>query len=97
EAGLADLRTLHKLAGYCDAAGAKLILVGDGRQLEAVGSASSLDMLTQAVGCAELIEIARQKAPADRAISQAWFQGPAEQGGLDALDMMVNRRLLKMP
>src|SRR5690606_19798628 len=39
----------------------------------------------------------RQKAPADRAISQAWFQGPAEQGGLDALDMMVNRRLLKMP
>lgn len=97
EAGLADLRTLHKLAGYCDAAGAKLILVGDGRQLEAVGSASSLDMLTQEVGCAELIEIARQKAPADREISQAWFQGPAEQGGLDALDMMVIRGLLKMP
>ncbi|MBE7373214.1 MobF family relaxase [Pseudomonas lopnurensis] len=97
EAGLADLRTLHKLAGYCDAAGAKLILVGDGRQLEAVGSASSLDMLTQEVGCSELIEIARQKDPADRAISQAWFEGPAEQGGLDALSMMVSRGLLKMP
>ncbi|UUY09004.1 relaxase domain-containing protein [Pseudomonas sp. J452] len=97
ESGLADLRTLHKLAGYCDAAGAKLILVGDGRQLEAVGSASSLDMLTQEVGCAELIEIARQKDSADRAISQTWFEGPAEQGGLDALDMMVNRGLLKMP
>lgn len=97
EAGLADLRTLHKLAGYCDAAGAKLILVGDGRQLEAVGSASSLDMLTEEVGCAELIQIARQKDPADRAISQAWFEGPAEQGGPDALQMMIDRGLLKMP
>ncbi|WP_312723464.1 MobF family relaxase [Stutzerimonas nitrititolerans] len=97
EAGLADLRTLHKLAGYCDAAGAKLILVGDGRQLEAVGSASSLDMLTEEVGCAELAQIARQKDPADRAISQAWFEGPAEQGGPDALDMMKARGLLKMP
>ncbi|GAD61339.1 MobF family relaxase [Aquipseudomonas alcaligenes] len=97
EAGLADLRTLHKLAGYCDAAGAKLILVGDGRQLEAVGSASVLDMLTEEVGCAELIQIARQKDPADRAISQAWFEGPAEQGGPDALEMMKARGLLKMP
>lgn len=97
EAGLADLRTLHKLAGYCDAAGAKLILVGDGRQLEAVGSASSLDMLTEEVGCAELIQIARQKDLADRAISQVWFEGPAEQGDPDALDMMVARGLFKMP
>ncbi|HCF1624160.1 TPA: AAA family ATPase [Pseudomonas aeruginosa] len=97
EAGLADLRTLHKLAGYCDATGAKLILVGDGRQLEAVGSASVLDMLTEEVGCAELIQIARQKDPADRAISQAWFEGPAEQGGPDALEMMKARGLLKMP
>ncbi|MFU6554502.1 MobF family relaxase [Pseudomonas aeruginosa] len=97
EAGLADLRTLHKLAGYCDAAGAKLILVGDGHQLEAVGSASVLDMLTEEVGCAELIQIARQKDPADRAISQAWFEGPAEQGGPDALEMMQARGLLKMP
>lgn len=97
EAGLADLRTLHKLQGFCDAAGAKLIIVGDGRQLEAVGSASSLDMLTEEVGCAELIQIARQKDPADRAISQAWFEGPAEQGGPDALDMMIARGLLKMP
>lgn len=97
EAGLADLRTLHKLAGYCEAAGAKLILVGDGRQLEAVGSASSLDMLTEEVGCAELVQIARQKDPRDRAISQAWFEGPAEQGGPDALDMMKARGLLKMP
>lgn len=97
EAGLADLRTLHKLQGFCDATGAKLILVGDGRQLEAVGSASSLDMLTEEVGCAELIQIARQKDPADRAISQAWFEGPAEQGGPDALDMMIARGLLKMP
>ncbi len=97
EAGLADLRTLHKLAGYCDAVGAKLILVGDGRQLEAVGSASSLDMLTEEVGCAELSQIARQRDPADRAISQAWFEGPPERGGQDALDMMVNRGLLKKP
>ncbi|MCO7577810.1 MULTISPECIES: MobF family relaxase [Pseudomonas chlororaphis group] len=97
EGGLADLRTLNKLASYVDAAGAKLILVGDGRQLEAVGSASSLDMLTVEIGCAELVEIARQRDPTDRAISQAWFEGPAELGGSDALDMMANRGLLRSP
>lgn len=97
EAGLADLRTLHKLAFYVDSAGAKLILVGDGRQLEAVGSASSLDMLTEEIGCTELVQIARQKDPADRAISQAWFEGPTELGGPDALDIMANRGLLKSP
>src|SRR5690606_24796267 len=45
----------------------------------------------------ELSQIARQRDPADRAISQAWFEGPPERGGQDALDMMVNRGLLKKP
>lgn len=97
EAGLADLRTLHKLASHVEGAGAKLVLVGDSRQLEAVGSASCLEMLTEYVGCAELIQIARQRTAEDRVISQAWFAGPAEQGGPDAPEMMLKRGLIRSP
>lgn len=92
EAGMIDTRTLHRLASHASQAGAKLVLVGDERQLEAVGSASTFAMLGQQIGRAEIIEIARQADPADRAISQAWYEGAP---GL-ALQMMQNRDLLRI-
>lgn len=92
EAGMIDTRTLHRLASHASEAGAKLVLVGDERQLEAVGSASTFAMLGQQIGRAEIIEIARQEDPADRAISQVWYEGAP---GL-ALQMMRERDLLRI-
>ncbi|THG78384.1 hypothetical protein E5198_15735 [Pseudomonas sp. A-1] len=92
EAGMIDTRTLHRLASHASQAGAKLVLVGDERQLEAVGSASTFAMLGQQIGRAEIIEIARQADPADRAISQTWYEGEPGQ----ALQMMQNRDLLRI-
>lgn len=91
EAGMVDTRTLHKLMSHVEAAGAKIVLVGDSKQLEAVGSASTLHMLTQHLGAARLERIARQRSTEDRAISQAWFSDTQ-----DAPAMMQQRRLLRV-
>lgn len=90
EAGMVDTRTLHKLLSYIEAAEAKIVLVGDSKQLEAVGSASTLQMLTQHLGAARLEQIARQRSAEDRAISQAWFSDAG-----DAPAMMQRRGLLR--
>lgn len=91
EAGMVDTRTLHKLLSHVEAAGAKIVLVGDSKQLEAVGSASTLHMLTQHLGSARLEQIARQRDSADREISQAWFSDTQ-----DAPAMMQQRGLLRV-
>nr|WP_286944662.1 MobF family relaxase [Pseudomonas sp. UBA6718] len=90
EAGMVDTRTLHKLMCHVEAAGAKIVLVGDSKQLEAVGSASTLHMLTQHLGAARLEQIARQRSADDRAISQAWFSDTG-----DAPTMMQRCGLLR--
>jgi len=90
EAGMVDTRTLHKLLSHVEAARAKIVLVGDSKQLEAVGSASTLHMLTQHLGAARLEQIARQRSADDRAISQAWFSDTG-----DAPTMMQRRGLLR--
>jgi len=90
EAGMVDTRTLHKLLSHIEAAGAKIVLVGDSKQLEAVGSASTLHMLTQHLGAARLEQIARQRSAEDRDISQAWFSDTQ-----DAPAMMQQRGLLR--
>src|SRR5690606_31833534 len=82
EAGMVDTRTLHKLTGFVEKAGAKLVLVGDSKQLEAVGSASTLHMLTHQLGAGRLEQIARQRNQDDRNISQAWFSDNCDPLGL---------------
>jgi len=97
EAGMVDLRTLHKLEAYVNAAGAKLIPGGDPQQLEAVGSASNLAMIIEHVGAAELKDIARQPDPAINDISQTWFSGPTGIDPRDALEKMEDLGLIKRP
>lgn len=89
EAGMADTRTMHKILGHIDAAGAKYVLAGDAKQLEAVGSASTYSMMADILDRANLIQIARQRDPEDCAISQAWFDGD------DAISMMKARGLFR--
>ena len=91
EAGMVDTRTLHKLSGFVEKARAKLVLVGDSKQLEAVGSASTLHMLTQQLGAGRLEQIARQRNQDDREISQAWFSNNG-----DPLGLMSARDLLRL-
>lgn len=97
EAGMLDTRTLHKLAGYAEKYGAKMVLVGDSLQLEAVGSAGLFGTLQDTAGKVEIKQIARQKKAEMSAISQAWYDGaPGEavklmQAGDDGRPLIVNK------
>lgn len=65
EAGMADLRTTHKLISAIDRDGGKLILTGDTKQLESVGSAAIFRGLKDSINDrSDINKIIRQKNPA---------------------------------
>jgi ATP-dependent exoDNAse (exonuclease V) alpha subunit len=72
EAGMVGTRDLARLMAISDAAGAKVILVGDPRQLPEIAAGGALAALIRRVGAIELTENRRQR--------EAW-----ERGALDAL------------
>ncbi|MVZ29437.1 AAA family ATPase, partial [Escherichia coli] len=49
EAGLLSSRDMHALLGAVTEAGAKIVLVGDRRQLQAIGAGGGLDLASRAV------------------------------------------------
>lgn len=70
EAGMTDHRRLDKLTSLVVRTGAKLIAVGDGRQLPAIGPGGMFDRLAHhATDTAELQAIHRTQDPAEQ---QAW-------------------------
>jgi conjugative relaxase-like TrwC/TraI family protein len=59
EAGMVDTAALASIAARCEAAGAKLLLTGDPRQLGAVGAGGALGELFTAAPTHELVEVRR--------------------------------------
>ncbi len=68
ESGMADTSDLARIHSYAEAAGAKLLLVGDQRQLAAVGAAGGMDLAASAGPRYELTETRRFADP---------WEGPA--------------------
>jgi conjugative relaxase-like TrwC/TraI family protein len=60
EAGMVDTRRLERLARHAQAAGAKLVLVGDHHQLPPVEAGGAFAALTRELGAVELTENRRQ-------------------------------------
>ena len=69
EAGMADHRRLDALTRLIDESGAKLVAVGDGKQLPSIGPGGMFDRLTAHARSAELADIHRTSDPEER---QAW-------------------------
>lgn len=69
EAGMADHRRLDALTRLIDESGAKLVAVGDGKQLPSIGPGGMFDRLTAHARSAELEDIHRTSDPEER---QAW-------------------------
>ncbi len=64
EAGMVSARDMHTLLTAADKAGARVVLVGDVRQLKAVQAGKPFAQLQAAgMACAELCEIQRQQDP----------------------------------
>jgi conjugative relaxase-like TrwC/TraI family protein len=69
EAGMADTRRLANLTSLAEQTGAKLVLVGDGAQLPAIGAGGMFDRITKLTPTAELSDIRRTLDPATQ---RAW-------------------------
>jgi ATP-dependent exoDNAse (exonuclease V) alpha subunit len=93
-------RDLHRLIQATTAASAKLVLVGDHRQLAEIAAGGLFAMLTRRLGCAELTENRRQRDGVQRGVARALRDRRAEQallrlrrsGHLTVLDNAENLR-----
>ncbi|WP_167631394.1 MobF family relaxase [Mariprofundus ferrooxydans] len=79
EAAMADNTLLARVAEHCRESGAKVILLGDARQLQAVGAGGMFDQLTSEIGSASLTEIWRQKSEQDIQSVHNFADGEAGQ------------------
>src|SRR5512135_3521650 len=66
EAGMVGTRQLHRLITEVERAGARLVLVGDEKQLQSIDAGGGFSGLSKRLGYAELKEITRQQRPEDR-------------------------------
>ncbi|OEC96893.1 Ti-type conjugative transfer relaxase TraA [Rhizobium sp. YK2] len=90
EAGMVGSRQLARFVAEAEARGAKLVLVGDHEQLQAIGAGSPFRAIAERVGAVELSEIRRQKEDWQRHASIAFathrtgegLAAHAERGGV---------------
>ncbi|MGI8387924.1 Ti-type conjugative transfer relaxase TraA [Brucella anthropi] len=61
EAGMVGSRQLSRFVGEAEQRGAKIVLVGDHEQLQAIGAGAPFRAITEEIGRAELSEIRRQR------------------------------------
>ena len=82
EAGMVSGRDMDALLRRVDTEGARLLLVGDPRQLSAIEAGSPFQQMleTGAIQHATIDEIQRQRDPALREIAQAFAKGESAQG-----------------
>jgi conjugative relaxase-like TrwC/TraI family protein len=69
EAGMADTQRLERLIGLVDRTGAKLVAVGDGKQLPSIGPGGMFDRLTTRM---PVVEIEQVRRTLDREEQRAW-------------------------
>ncbi len=74
-----DHKRLDALTALVERSGAKLIAVGDGKQLPSIGPGGMFDRLTNHAPTAELADIRRTKDPADQRAWQALRAGEPER------------------
>lgn len=80
ECGMVGTRQLDELTRSADEAGAKILLVGDSRQLQAIEAGGAFRGIQERIGYAELTDNRRQQRQADRDLAAAFREGRAADG-----------------
>jgi Ti-type conjugative transfer relaxase TraA len=75
EAGMIGSRQLARFVGEAHQAGAKLVMVGDPEQLQAIGAGAPFRAIAERVGFVELTEVRRQEEDWQREASRAFARG----------------------
>ena len=78
ETGMVGTRQMHQVLEYAREAGAKVILVGDNEQLQAIEAGGSFRGIIHKTGYSELAEIRRQATPWQKDATKS-FSGDREQ------------------
>jgi len=87
EAGMVGSRKMHELLSLAEKARAKIVLVGDRRQLPAIDAGAAFRLLQEQVGFSELSGIRRQESERDRQAVRDLAVGNAEK----ALENLAKR------
>lgn len=80
EAGMVGSRQLARFVAEAEARGAKLVLVGDHEQLQAIGAGAPFRAIAERIGHVELSDIRRQREPWQRAASVAFASHRTTEG-----------------
>lgn len=80
EVGMIGTRSLETITRWAEVSGTKVILVGDGRQLQAIEAGGAYRGIQERIGYAELVDNRRQQLQADRDIALAFREGRAADG-----------------
>ncbi|RVG23673.1 Ti-type conjugative transfer relaxase TraA [Sinorhizobium meliloti] len=80
EAGMVGSRQLARFVNEAEARGAKIVLVGDHEQLQAIGAGAPFRAIAEQIGHAELSEIRRQRVDWQREASVAFATHRTAEG-----------------
>ncbi len=80
EAGMVGSRQLARFVSEVEARGAKIVLVGDHEQLQAIGAGAPFRAVTEQIGHAELSEIRRQREDWQREASVSFATHKTAEG-----------------
>lgn len=75
EAGMIGSRQLARFVSEAHSAGAKLVMVGDPEQLQAIGAGAPFRAIAERIGFVELTQIRRQQEEWQREASRAFARG----------------------
>ena len=92
ESGMVGVHQMSSLVEHVSKAGAKLIMVGDSRQLQPVEAGAPFRQICEKIGAAELSDIRRQHNEADRTAVKQLAAGRAAE----ALDFFKSEGRLKV-
>lgn len=93
EAGMVGAKTFRRIQKHVDAAGAKLVAVGDPKQLEAIEAGGPFAELCEKFGAASITQIQRQRNAEERALAESFYDD--KKTGQDIVDEMLAKGFLK--
>lgn len=85
ESGMVSTNQMARLVEACENTGAKLVLVGDTKQLSAIDAGSPMRAIADEIGKGELSEVFRQKSQEQKEIANDFREGRAGEA-LQKLD-----------
>ena len=85
ESGMVSTNQMSRLVEACENSGAKLVLVGDTKQLSAIDAGSPMRAISEEIGKGELSEVFRQKSEVQKEIADDFRNGRAGEA-LQKLD-----------